>query len=137
MKPRPLSPHIQIYRWPLAMVLSIAHRASGIALTLGTVLLAVWIISVTSLGSNSYAQFDWIFYSRLGRTILFLWSLALFYHLCNGIRHLFWDLGAGFSKGATAISNWLVIGFTLGFTALTWWIGIAHQFFLNQVGMGD
>jgi succinate dehydrogenase / fumarate reductase cytochrome b subunit len=92
---RPLSPHLQIYRWPVTMATSITHRATGIALAAGTLLVAWWLIA-TATSADAYDTFSMVARSPLGLLILFgfVWSLA--FHLLNGIRHLFWDSGYGF-----------------------------------------
>ncbi|HEY7992051.1 MAG TPA: succinate dehydrogenase, cytochrome b556 subunit [Stellaceae bacterium] len=94
---RPLSPHLQIYKWPLAMATSILHRATGIALAVGTVFLVWWLVAA-AMGEQAYAQAQWFFGSWLGVIFLFGWCFSFFYHLCNGIRHLVWDAGYGFEK---------------------------------------
>ena len=85
--PRPLSPHLQVYRWQLTSVMSILHRASGVALAAGAILL-VWWLGAASDGPEAYAGVQGFLGSWVGRVLLFGWSLALFYHLCNGLRHL-------------------------------------------------
>jgi succinate dehydrogenase / fumarate reductase cytochrome b subunit len=92
---RPLSPHIQIYRWPITMAASITHRATGMALAAGTLLLSWWLIAAAS-GPDAYAIFAAAAGNPVGEMVLFgfLWSLA--FHLLNGIRHLAWDVGYGF-----------------------------------------
>src|SRR5258708_16088954 len=87
---RPLSPHLQVYRWQLTSVMSILHRATGIALSLGAILL-VWWLGAASDGPEPYAAVQRFLGSWIGLLLLFGWSLALFYHLCNGVRHLVWD----------------------------------------------
>ena len=120
---RPLSPHLQVYRPQLTSVLSILHRATGIGLAAGTLLLTYWLAALAA-GPQSYATAERVLGSKLGLLLLFLWSWALFYHLCNGIRHLCWDAGYGFdipsvnkSGKAVAIAStvltflfWLIIG---------------------------
>lgn len=91
---RPLSPHLQIYKPQLTSVLSILHRGTGVFLTIGTLLLAYWLIAAAS-GPEAFARAQGVIGSMLGQLLLFLWTLALFYHLCNGIRHLLWDAGYG------------------------------------------
>jgi succinate dehydrogenase / fumarate reductase cytochrome b subunit len=93
---RPLSPHMQIYRWPVTMATSITHRATGIALSAGTLVVAWWLIAAAS-GADAYDTFSTYARSPLGLLILFgfVWSLS--FHLLNGIRHLFWDAGYGFA----------------------------------------
>ena len=92
---RPLSPHLQIYRWPVTMATSITHRATGMALAAGTLLVAWWLIATAS-GADDYDTFSAVARSPLGLLILFgfVWSLA--FHLLNGVRHLAWDSGFGF-----------------------------------------
>ncbi len=116
---RPLSPHLQIYRWQLTMLMSIMHRATGIALAAGTVLLLWWLIALAS-GPDAYAQARELLGSGPGRLVLFLWSAALFYHLCNGLRHLFWDAGYGFSIEAAYRSGYAVLAGTALLTLVTW-----------------
>jgi succinate dehydrogenase cytochrome b subunit len=96
VRPRPLSPHLQIYRWPVTMATSIVHRATGVALAIGTLLVAWWLIAAASSPSD-YGTFSAVARSPLGLFALFgfVWSLA--YHLLNGVRHLAWDAGFGFA----------------------------------------
>lgn len=88
---RPLSPHVQIYRWPITMAMSIAHRVSGGALYFGSLFLAVWIIAI-ACSPKAFDTVNGFFDSIIGRTILFLYTLALVHHLIGGVRHLFWDV---------------------------------------------
>ncbi|HEX3485959.1 MAG TPA: succinate dehydrogenase, cytochrome b556 subunit [Micropepsaceae bacterium] len=92
---RPLSPHLQIYRWPITMAASITHRVTGMALTAGTLFLAWWLIAAAT-GPDAYAVFARVAGNLFGEIVLFgfLWSIA--FHLLNGIRHLAWDVGYGF-----------------------------------------
>lgn len=105
---RPLSPHLQIYKPQLTALLSIAHRASGVFLVIGTLLLVYWLTALAQ-GPESYAQAQAFLDSFFGRLILFPWVFALFYHLCNGIRHLFWDMGVGFEIATVYASGKLVV----------------------------
>lgn len=93
---RPLSPHLGIYRWPVTMATSIVHRATGIALSAGTILLCWWLIAIAN-GPETFNAFISVASTPLGEVVLFgfVWSLA--YHLLNGVRHLAWDLGYGFA----------------------------------------
>src|SRR3546814_15494672 len=91
---RPLSPHLQIYRWPVTMATSILHRATGIALAVGSLLLAWWLLAAAA-GPDYYSMVQAIMGSWLGRLVLFGFTWALLYHLLSGIRHLFWDSGRG------------------------------------------
>lgn len=119
---RPTSPHLQIYTWGLHMALSIFHRATGVGLGVGTLLLAWWLWAVAS-GPESYEQFRICMDSIIGKVVLFGFTWALMLHLCNGIRHLFWDMGRGFELDATARSNILVLIGSVVLTLLAWAIG--------------
>lgn len=116
---RPLSPHLQIYRWPVTMATSILHRATGCALAAGTLLLAWWLVAAAA-GPEYYAMVQSILGSILGRLVLLGFSWALFYHLLNGIRHLFWDAGHGYSLPVANKSGWAVIIGSVVLTVLAW-----------------
>src|SRR5665213_386837 len=113
--PRPLSPHLQIYRWQLTSVMSILHRASGIALAVGTILLVSW-LGAASDGPEPYAALQHFLASWLGLLLLFGWSVALFYHLCNGIRHLVWDTVHGLDLRSVYAGGWTVLVATAALT---------------------
>lgn len=120
---RPLSPHVQIYRWPITMAMSIAHRATGGALYFGTFLFAAWIISA-SMGEDAFEKVNWLFGSFLGRTILFLYTLALVHHLVGGVRHLFWDTNpALLEKNLATKTAWSTIVVSIVLTLLIWIVG--------------
>jgi len=119
---QPLSPHLQIYRPQITSVLSILHRLTGVALGVGALLLAWWVIAAAA-GAQPFAGAQAFLASWLGRLILLGFSFALFYHLLNGIRHLFWDMGKGFEIGTTRASGWAVVVLSLGFTLLAWLLG--------------
>jgi succinate dehydrogenase / fumarate reductase cytochrome b subunit len=112
LRPRPLSPHLQIYRWPVTMATSIIHRATGLALAAGTLLVAWWLIAV-SLGAEQYDAFSALARSPAGQLVLFgfVWSLA--FHVLNGIRHLAWDIGYGFDVPTANRSGVLVVTLSL------------------------
>ena len=116
---RPLSPHLQIYRWQLTSVLSILHRAAGVALSIGTVVLVWWLIAAASTPEAFEAATGFL-YSWLGLLLLFGWSVALFYHLCNGIRHLVWDTGHALDLRSTYLGGWFVLGGTAALTLIAW-----------------
>jgi succinate dehydrogenase / fumarate reductase cytochrome b subunit len=119
---RPLSPHLQIYRPMLTMMMSIAHRISGAALATGFVLLAWWLLAV-STGPEAYAVVENFFASIVGRILLFLYSWALIHHMLGGLRHLIWDTGRGLDKVSIEIFAWAtIIGSTL-LTLLLWALG--------------
>ncbi len=121
---RPLSPHLQVYRWSLTMLMSIVHRATGVALSLGSILLVIWLAALAA-GPDAYAMAQAIVASPIGLLLLFGWSVALFYHLCNGIRHLFWDIGMGFEKAQARRSGWAALGGTAILTLAAWGIGLS------------
>ena len=118
-RPRPLSPHLTIYRWPLTMILSIMHRVTGAALSLGMIVFILWILTI-AFSQNGYNFFLSIMESRLGQLALFLWSFAFFLHFCNGIRHLYWDTGRGFDKDKVELSARLVIFGSVILTIFFW-----------------
>lgn len=115
---RPTSPHIGIYRWQITMTMSILHRATGIALAFGSLALVYWFIA-TAMGPDSYATAHWLFGTWIGQLLMWGWTFALFYHLCNGIRHLFWDAGKGFEIRDLYASGYTVWVVALGLSALT------------------
>ncbi len=116
---RPLSPHLSVYRWPITMTLSILHRGTGLALSLGLLVLAAWLVNAAS-GPVAYARFAELMGSLIGRVFLIGWSFAFFFHLANGIRHLFWDIGRGFEKHQANASAWFVLLLTILLTAGFW-----------------
>jgi succinate dehydrogenase / fumarate reductase, cytochrome b subunit len=123
--PRPLSPHLQVYRWQLTSVLSILHRASGVALTLGAVLLVWWLVAAAE-GPEPFARAQAFLGSPIGLVLLFLWSLALYYHLCNGVRHLVWDSGRGLDLPSVYRGGWAALAGTALLTAITWAVVMLH-----------
>ncbi|KZC38936.1 MULTISPECIES: succinate dehydrogenase, cytochrome b556 subunit [Rhodanobacter] len=116
---RPLSPHLQVYRWQIQMVTSILHRATGIALAIGT-LLVVWGLLALASGEATFAQFRICIGSPLGLILLLGWSWALSYHLCNGIRHLVQDTGAGYAIPQFVRSSWLSVVGSVVLTVVIW-----------------
>jgi succinate dehydrogenase / fumarate reductase cytochrome b subunit len=120
---RPLSPHLQVYRWQLTSVLSILHRATGIALSVGALYLAIWVMYASG-SSRGYAVFQEFNGSIVGRILLGGWLFSAFYHLCNGIRHLFWDAGYGFELKDAYRSGWIVVAVSLVATILSWIVGL-------------
>ena len=122
MTERPVSPHLQIYRWPLPMAMSILHRITGVALYYGTLLMAWWLIAAAS-GPSAYATFGAFINSWIGRLILFGYTWALIHHMLGGIRLLIWDTGRGFSQSER---EWLSLATAVGsisLTVLLWVIG--------------
>ncbi|HVI88252.1 MAG TPA: succinate dehydrogenase, cytochrome b556 subunit [Dongiaceae bacterium] len=124
--PRPTSPHLQIYRPQLTAVTSILHRITGVILAIGTLALVYWLVAA-AMGEESFNTAQAIAGSWIGRLALFGWTLAFFYHLCNGIRHLAWDAGWGFELPAAYRSGWAAIVGTVVLTLLAWIIGYAAR----------
>ena len=120
---RPLSPHLSVYRWPVTMVTSILHRATGIAVAAGFIVLVAWLVDAAS-GPEVYAVFLAAAGSMLGKLLLIGWSWAFFYHLSNGVRHLVWDSGRGFEKTQATASAWIVIVGSFVLTAGFWGIAL-------------
>lgn len=121
---RPLSPHLQVYKPQLTSVLSITHRGTGIALSVGIVYLVAWLCAASS-SSGTYALFAGFNASVVGRIFLFGWTFCLFFHLFNGIRHLFWDAGYGFELKTAYNSGWAVVGASLASTIAAWFLAYA------------
>lgn len=119
---RPLSPHLQVYRPQITSTLSILHRLTGIALAVGTLLLTWWLVAAAA-GPEAFATAQAFIGSIVGRLLLFGWSFALFYHLCNGIRHLAWDAGYGFEIDTTTRSGWTVVVASAVLTLAAWVAG--------------
>lgn len=116
---RPLSPHLQVYKPQITSVMSIFHRMTGVALGVGTLFLMWWLVSVAA-GPEYYAFVADIAGSIIGRLVLFGFTWALFYHLCNGLRHLYWDAGWGFELESVTRSGWLVIVASVVLTVVAW-----------------
>lgn len=119
---RPLSPHLQVYRPQITSTLSILHRLTGIALAIGTLLLTWWLAALAG-GPEAFAAAQDFIGSLIGRLLLFGWSFALFYHLCNGIRHLAWDAGYGYEIDTATRTGWLVVAGAVALTLIAWIAG--------------
>ena len=120
---RPLSPHLQVYKPQLTSMLSILHRATGIALSVGALYLVIWVV-FASASPRTYAMFQSFNMSIVGRIFLGGWLFCIFYHLCNGIRHLFWDAGYGFELKDAYRSGWIVVVVSLAATIVSWIAGL-------------
>jgi succinate dehydrogenase / fumarate reductase cytochrome b subunit len=120
---RPLSPHLQVYRPQITTVLSILHRITGVALGVGTLLLTWWLVAAAT-SPEAFAHVQYFMGSAIGLLLLLGWTVALFFHLFNGIRHLAWDVGLGFEKPQYHMTGWVVVGATVVTTALVWIIGL-------------
>jgi len=118
-KPRPLSPHLQVYRPQLTSVMSIMHRASGAVLATGSLLLTIWLVALAA-GADIFGLVTALLQHPLGQFVLFGYSLALVYHGFNGIRHLAWDLRLGLEVKQVYQSGYLVLVLTVLVTAALW-----------------
>ena len=116
---RPLSPHLSIYRWPITMTLSILHRATGVALSVGLIAFVAW-LQFIAFGAGSYEVMVGWMDTIMGKLALLGWSFAFFFHFSNGVRHLFWDVGMGFEMRQANASAWLVLVATVLMTAAYW-----------------
>jgi succinate dehydrogenase / fumarate reductase cytochrome b subunit len=116
---RPLSPHLSVYRWQVSNGLSIVHRLTGVGLSVGALVFTAWIVSV-ACGPAVYLGMQGWLGSPLGLLCLFAWSFCFFYHLCNGIRHLFWDAGYGFELAQARRSGMAVVAGALVLTVAFW-----------------
>ncbi len=117
---RPLSPHLQIYRPQLTSVMSILHRMTGAALAVGTLLVTAILVSA-AMGEDSYDTVSHYVKSYIGQFMIFGWSVALYYHLFNGIRHLLWDRVYLFKLENAYRSGYLVLLLTVIATGATWY----------------
>ena len=120
---RPISPHLQVYKPQITSVLSIFHRITGVALTFGLILLIAWIFTL-SLGEEYFEYFVMFIKSWFGLLILFGFTFALNYHLCNGIRHLFWDAGYGYEIETVHKSGLAVLVVSFVLTILIWYLAL-------------
>ncbi|MCF8496178.1 MAG: succinate dehydrogenase, cytochrome b556 subunit [Alphaproteobacteria bacterium] len=116
---RPLSPHLQVYRLQITSGLSILHRMTGAALAIGS-LMVIWWILAAAVGLDAYNTAMDFAETRLGTFMMFGWSFSLFYHLCNGIRHLLWDMGYLFKIENAYRSGYAVVFISIGMTILAW-----------------
>jgi succinate dehydrogenase / fumarate reductase cytochrome b subunit len=116
---RPLSPHLTIYHWYITMVMSIVHRATGIAVTVGLLGLTWWLTALAS-GPDAFATVQAALDNILGGLILFGFTFALFLHAATGVRHLIWDWGYGLNKHAATQTSYWLIGISVALTLLTW-----------------
>jgi succinate dehydrogenase / fumarate reductase cytochrome b subunit len=116
---RPLSPDLQIYRPQLTSVLSITHRLTGVALSIGSPLLVYWLIAAAA-GPSVYVPLHGFLASWLGLFLLLGCTFSLFFHICNGIRHLIWDAGYGFDLQTIYASGWAVVAISIVLTLVAW-----------------
>jgi len=123
---RPLSPHLQIYRPQLTSVLSITHRMTGIALSIGALFLVWWLVAAAT-GDGAFAAAQWFFGSWLGLLMLLGWTFCFFFHLANGIRHLVWDTGRGFDLPTAYASGWAVATTSAALTVVAFIAGLVMR----------
>ncbi len=116
---RPLSPHLTIYRWPITMTLSILHRMTGVALSVGLVAFVLWLEAI-AYDVVPYDAVTGFFGGLIGQLMLLGWCFAFFFHLCNGVRHLVWDTGRLFEKHQADASAWIVLVASVLMTAGFW-----------------
>ena len=119
-----MSPHLQIYKQQLTSVLSISHRITGVGLAAVTLLLTWWLLAAAA-GPEAFATVQGVLGSWIGYLILLGFSYALMYHLCNGIRHLFWDAGYGYELETVYKSGWATVIASVALTVIAWAIAIA------------
>lgn len=120
---RPLSPHLGVYRWQVSNTLSILHRLTGLMLTAGAVVFTVWLVAVAG-GPDAYLGVVGVLRSPPGVLLLFGWTFCFFYHLCNGIRHLFWDAGYGFEIRQARASGFAVVALASALTIVFWLVAL-------------
>jgi succinate dehydrogenase cytochrome b subunit len=123
---RPLSPHLQIYKPQISSVLSILHRATGLALAAGAVFLVWWLLGAAG-GAADFAAPSWFFGSWLGVICLLGWCFSFFFHLCNGLRHLAWDAGFGFEIANFYRTGYAVVAASIVLTLAAYIAGIAMR----------
>ena len=119
---RPLSPHLQIYRFSWTMAMSIVHRITGAAHYFGTALVAIWLVAMAS-GPLAYDRVQWFFGSWIGRAILFGYTWSLIHHMLGGVRHLVWDFGHGMEPGTRFAMARYTLFASIPLTILIWIVG--------------
>ncbi len=119
LRPRPLSPHLQVWRWHITMLTSILHRVTGGGLYVGALILTGWAVALAS-GPDAYAAYMGLLGSILGKLVLFGLTVCVFYHMANGVRHLVWDMGKGFLPKTADFTGVVVIAFALVAALVVW-----------------
>ncbi len=122
-KERPLSPHLSVYKPQITMVLSITHRIMGSFLAISTPVLIYWLMAIAS-GPDAYAELQAVFSHWFAKLFLLAWAFAFFYHMCNGVRHLFWDAGKGFDMENLYKSGYAVVGVACVLTLITVFVAL-------------
>ena len=116
---RPLSPHLQVWKWTLTMAMSILHRISGIALSL-VMLMVVWMLVAAAMGAETYNCFHSFITSNFGQLLLFGWTGAIYYHLCSGVRHLLMDAGYMLTIPQATRAGYIIFVVAIAMTLATW-----------------
>lgn len=116
---KPLSPHLGIYRWQLTMALSILHRATGVFLSMGAIVMVIVLAAIAS-GHNEFTMIQELLNHFIGQLFMLAWTVSLYLHMGNGIRHLIWNAGVGLEKDIANKSGLYVLAFTAVVTAATW-----------------
>ena len=122
----PLSPHLQVYQWSVTMATSIFHRATGIAMMAGTLLLTLWLASA-AMGPEAYGAVQGFFGSPFGLLVLFGYTFVVSFHMLNGLRYLFWDMGRGFEPKVADTTGVLALAGAAVLTAIIWGVGLAMR----------
>jgi succinate dehydrogenase / fumarate reductase, cytochrome b subunit len=122
---RPLSPHLQVYRWSLSMALSISHRVTGVGLGIGTLLMTAWLVTAAT-SETGFERFQYFLGSAVGVFLLFCWSLSLVFHLMTGLRHLLMDTGHGYDDKAYNQTGIAVLVGTVVLTLVIWVVGLMN-----------
>ena len=120
---RPLPPHLQVYKPQITSVMSIIHRATGVVLGLGSLVLAAWLVAAAG-APQTYASFAGWMGSPVGKLALFVFSACLVYHFLNGLRHLAWDTGRGYDIPKVYASGYTVLALSVVLTAALWWVAL-------------
>lgn len=121
LRERPKSPHLTVWRWHITMLTSILHRATGVALYGGALIVAGWAIALAN-GPEAYGQYKALLGSPVGKLVMFGLTMAVFYHLANGVRHIVWDAGHGLDLRSANASSIAVLAFTAAATLAIWLI---------------
>jgi succinate dehydrogenase / fumarate reductase cytochrome b subunit len=123
---RPLSPHLSVYRWEVSNTLSILHRATGVMLSFGALVFTIWLVGIAA-GPDTYLGVVGWLRSPLGVLLLFAGTFCFFYHLCNGIRHLFWDAGFGFEMPRARATGIAAVAGAVLLTAIFWLVALTSS----------
>lgn len=120
---RPLSPHLQVYRWQITMWLSSLHRITGLFLSLGAFAFCAWLV-IVARGPERYAEVMSLVPITWFKSLVAAWAFCFFFHLLNGVRHLVWDVGLGFAPKEIRATGWAVVALTVAATTVFSWLVI-------------